>query len=265
MMSNLALRTLSAVALAPLALAVVWAGPPWVTLLAAIGVVLLVREWARMCQNGAIGLGGYALGAVGLGVVALSGMDEFRLALLLALLGGLATYAAARYTRAPHPRTLALGALYLGVPCAAFVWLDSMPGQGLAHVLWLFAVVWGSDIGAYACGRLIGGPKLAPRISPNKTWAGFFGGIGAAVLGSLAVGVFYGTPQLALMAALGAILSLISQGGDLLESQQKRRFGVKDSGRLIPGHGGLLDRLDSLLTTTPALAALVGTGLSPLL
>ncbi len=120
-------------------------------------------------------------------------------------------------------------------------------------MLFLAAIVWGGDIGAYLVGRLVGGPRLAPRISPGKTWSGALGGTLVAVLAGLAV-----RPGHALLAGLVALLlSVAAQAGDLLESGLKRRFGVKDSGRLIPGHGGLLDRLDGVLTSAPLLAALV--------
>jgi phosphatidate cytidylyltransferase len=115
-------------------------------------------------------------------------------------------------------------------------------------------VVWASDIGAYAFGRLIGGPKLAPALSPNKTWAGAIGGLASAmVVGQLAAAFFAGDPP-AVLFAISAFVAIAAQVGDLIESFAKRCFNVKDSGGLIPGHGGLLDRLDSLLLASLALA-----------
>jgi phosphatidate cytidylyltransferase len=119
---------------------------------------------------------------------------------------------------------------------------------GFRNVLFLVFVVWGTDIGAYLIGRLIGGPRLAPRISPGKTWSGALGGLAAAALAGAGAG--YEHPFAA--AVLALLLSVIAQAGDLLESALKRHFGVKDSGTLIPGHGGLLDRLDGVLTAAPA-------------
>jgi phosphatidate cytidylyltransferase len=135
------------------------------------------------------------------------------------------------------------GLLYIGVPSAALIFINWSWWQ---LSLWALIVVWATDIFAYAAGRGIGGPKLAPRLSPNKTWAGLFGGVaGAAVCGALAAyllqldaGIFY---------FLGAPFGLLAQLGDLYESGVKRRRGVKDSGTLLPGHGGVLDRLDGLL------------------
>jgi len=136
-------------------------------------------------------------------------------------------------------------------------------------VLWLVALVIATDIGAYFAGRLIGGPKLMPRISPKKTWAGRVGGMAAAAcIGALATTLVAGdegrAPVMA-VALLSALLAVVAQTGDLAESAVKRNFNVKDSGTLIPGHGGLFDRLDGFLITLPALALLVAlTGMSVL-
>ncbi|MFC6856623.1 phosphatidate cytidylyltransferase [Marivibrio halodurans] len=123
---------------------------------------------------------------------------------------------------------------------------------GLDLLVWLVLLVVATDIGAYACGRTFGGPKLAPRISPNKTWAGLLGGMAVAVLVTILCALWAGQMRGETI-LVAALLSAVSQGGDLLESWCKRRAGVKDSGTLIPGHGGILDRLDGFLTATPAL------------
>lgn len=149
---------------------------------------------------------------------------------------------------------LALGPVIV-LAALALVWLRADATVGLANVLFLLVVVWASDIGAYAAGRLVGGPRLAPRISPGKTWSGAAGGLlAAAVVGAIA-GRLGG-------AGVAAALSVLEQVGDLAESAAKRRAGVKDSGALIPGHGGLLDRLDGLLGAAPA-AALLACALGP--
>lgn len=132
--------------------------------------------------------------------------------------------------------------------------------DGLEAILWLFAVVWGTDIMAYLGGRLIGGPKLWPRVSPKKTWAGFVVGVvSGAVLGVIAVRLAHAPPPPAMapLFLLGLVTAVISQAGDLFESSMKRHFGVKDSSRLIPGHGGFMDRLDGFIFAA-VLAALVG-------
>jgi phosphatidate cytidylyltransferase len=139
----------------------------------------------------------------------------------------------------------------------ALDWLRADPVYGQLTIFWLFGVVWATDIGAYAAGRTIGGAKLAPRISPNKTWAGLAGGVLSAGLVGLGVAIwFVKDPHPLALAGLSAALAVLAQLGDLGESSLKRHFGVKDSGRLIPGHGGVLDRCDGLLSTAPAVALL---------
>ncbi|BCJ90770.1 phosphatidate cytidylyltransferase [Terrihabitans soli] len=139
------------------------------------------------------------------------------------------------------------GLVYAALALAAPVILRMDDELGFAALLWLFAVVWVSDVMAYVCGRLIGGPKLWPRISPNKTWAGFIGGTGFSVAAATGIASFFAAPALIPVAIVSLIAAVISQGGDLFESSLKRRFGVKDSSKLIPGHGGVMDRLDGFV------------------
>jgi phosphatidate cytidylyltransferase len=155
-----------------------------------------------------------------------------------------------------RPVWAALGVVYLGVAGVAAIWLRSQPEQGFAIVLWLLGVVWATDSGAYIAGRRIGGAKLAPRISPNKTWAGLGGGMLAAALVGAVTAALIGGSALTLF-AVSAALAVVEQIGDLAESALKRRFGVKDSGTIIPGHGGMLDRLDGMLAVLPAVAAII--------
>jgi phosphatidate cytidylyltransferase len=137
----------------------------------------------------------------------------------------------------------------------ALVWLRGDVG-GARLILWLMATVWATDIGAFFAGRLIGGPKLAPRISPKKTWAGLIGAMASAgLVGIVADFSVPGAPGAAVLAAAGAVMAVVAQAGDLGESWVKRHFGAKDSSALIPGHGGLLDRVDGLLAAALALAA----------
>ncbi len=149
-----------------------------------------------------------------------------------------------------------LGFLYVLLAGVALLWLRADPVVGRADVLFLLLIIWAGDIGAYLVGRWFGGPRLAPRISPGKTWSGAAGGLLAAV----AVGVI-AAQMLSHVAnwralVIAAVLSVVAQAGDLLESFVKRRLEVKDSGRLIPGHGGLFDRLDSILAVAPVAALL---------
>ncbi len=151
----------------------------------------------------------------------------------------------------------AAGMFYVAIPCSAILWLRSVQIEGSANagfalVMYVLFVVWATDIGAYFTGRIVGGAKLAPAISPGKTWAGLGGGMTAAgVVGGLS---FIFTPyptKLWLAILLAMLLAIVAQGGDLFESWVKRRAGVKDSSTLIPGHGGLLDRVDGLMFTIP--------------
>ena len=159
---------------------------------------------------------------------------------------------------------LVSGLAWITLAAAALVALRTDPSAGRANVMFVVLLVWATDIGAYAAGRALGGPKLAPRISPGKTWSGAAGGLLAAVVAGILVAAAQGpAPRLPAAAAVAAFLSIIGQAGDLLESLAKRHFGVKDSGHLIPGHGGALDRLDATLAVLPVawlLAHLAGHG-----
>ena len=146
------------------------------------------------------------------------------------------------------------GMLYLGVPVAALLWLRHDPEWGLATALWLFATVAAIDTGAYFAGKSIGGPKLAPLISPNKTWAGLAGGTAAAALCGLIAAMILGT-HIPTAVLFSMVLAPVAQIGDIGESAVKRYFGVKDSGSILPGHGGILDRIDGLVVAAAFVAA----------
>jgi phosphatidate cytidylyltransferase len=149
------------------------------------------------------------------------------------------------------------GLIYAGAPAIALLSLRALP-HGFALALWTVLVVILTDTGAYFSGRAIGGPKLSPALSPNKTWAGLLGGMVAALIGGALVGTALGLPRATLW--LGAPLAVVSQAGDLYESALKRKAGVKDSGRLLPGHGGILDRIDGLIPVACLVATLVAGG-----
>ena len=150
---------------------------------------------------------------------------------------------------------LALGVPYICVPITALLFLRGQQpyAYGLLLAFWALGLVWATDIGAYFAGRSIGGPKLAPRISPSKTWSGLAGGVLAALVLGFLLHRFAGLPIQ--LAAASGLLAVAAQLGDLLESAMKRRAGVKDSGTLLPGHGGVMDRLDGVVAAAP-LAAL---------
>jgi phosphatidate cytidylyltransferase len=174
--------------------------------------------------------------------------------------GGAVLAAAALGRRSRDPLWSAAGFAYATVISLVPPVVRDRPELGLVGLLWMFAVVWGTDVAAYFTGRRLGGPKLWPRVSPKKTWSGFLGGLGAGVLSGILVyfvaeSFGWDSPvSLTTAAVVSGIASIASQGGDLAESALKRRFDVKDSSHLIPGHGGVMDRLDGFW----AVAALVG-------
>ena len=156
-----------------------------------------------------------------------------------------------------HPGLFAAGLLYVAIAAASLLWLRADPISGRADVLFLLLIVWAGDIGAYLVGRWIGGPRLAPQISPGKTWSGAIGGLVVSVVTGLLAAHFLATPVALWQPALVAVaLGIVAQAGDLLESIVKRVLAVKDSGNLIPGHGGLFDRLDGVLAAAPVAALL---------
>ncbi|MGQ0676482.1 MAG: phosphatidate cytidylyltransferase [Rhodospirillales bacterium] len=150
----------------------------------------------------------------------------------------------------------AFGAVYIALPCLAVLWLREGAASGRETLMWLALTVWATDMAAFACGKAVGGPLLAPWISPAKTWAGSIGGLGAAVAVSAALAALFELETAFHGALLGLGVGLVAEAGDLLESALKRHFGVKDTGSLIPGHGGALDRLDAMMTAAPFVAAL---------
>ena len=143
---------------------------------------------------------------------------------------------------------IVFGALYVGLAVFELWQVRALPANGLLMAAWLFLVVWATDVGAYVFGRTIGGPKIAPAISPSKTWAGLLGGAVFVMLTMYIMAMIEGLDHQSLAFAFyGIPLAIVAQAGDFFESWMKRRAGVKDSGTLIPGHGGLFDRVDGLL------------------
>lgn len=249
--ADLPLRIVVGLALIALALgALAWGGAAfWV--LVCVASVLMMGEWADLAKVGAKHkkVGMYAL-CIPLAILAPDPIAAGPGFLVIGLIAGTAFFVAA----ATRNIRLGLGIVYIAVPALALVFLRERP-DGMILALWALATVWATDIGAYFAGRLIGGPKLAPAISPNKTWAGLIGGMAAALV--LGLG-FHQWAALALPLALASpVLAVIAQLGDLYESALKRRAGVKDSGTILPGHGGVLDRLDGVVTVAPCAALLL--------
>ncbi|WP_309139570.1 phosphatidate cytidylyltransferase [Siccirubricoccus sp. G192] len=262
-------RALSAALLLPAAILCIWLGAEAWTALMAAAVALLAWEWVRLCGFSTRRLPGLAVPVVVLlaGTLAVEGL--WLAALVVLGLGAGLTWVIGRpprYRQILPGGWLAFGVVYIGLAGVALIHLRGDAMAGRVNVLFLFMVVWASDIGAYLAGRCLGGPKLAPAVSPNKTWSGALGGLlsamaagGAAAYVMEAAGGAVPLPRVLLVAA---VLGLLAQVGDLFESWIKRRFHVKDTSSLIPGHGGLLDRLDGVLAAAPA-AALLGVLLGP--
>jgi phosphatidate cytidylyltransferase len=259
-------RALSAALLVPAAILCIWLGAEaWAALMAA-AVALMAWEWVRLCGFSTRRLPGLAVPVAVLvaGVLAVDGAWIAALGVLVAGFAGLWAVAAPPFRRALPGFWLGFGVLYIGLAGVSLIHLRGDAAAGLGNVLFLFLVVWSSDIGAYLAGRRFGGPKLAPAISPNKTWSGATGGlVSAMAAGGLAAYVMEpaALPLLRVL-LVAAVLGMLAQAGDLFESWLKRRFHVKDTSSLIPGHGGLLDRLDGVLSAAPA-AALLGVLLGP--
>lgn len=255
----LRLRILSSLVLMPLAVAAVWFGSPWLPLMTALAGGGMAWEWARLCRFGRTGASGALLIAVVVAAIAAAGFGMETAGAAIGVAGAALVLLLARYEDGADPEWLALGTLWVALPCILLLWLAHEEGAGRVTLLWIFAVVWATDIGAYAAGRRIGGPRLAPRWSPRKTWAGLVGGAICAALAGWGTARLLGLSVLPLV-LVSAGLAIVEQFGDLAESVAKRRFGVKDSSGLIPGHGGLLDRLDGLLAVVPAVALLTAIG-----
>ena len=247
---DLRLRLASAMVLIAGSLAAAWIGGlPW-AVLSMLVAGAMAFEWTRMADT----TRDYA--GIAVAVATLCGLG-FVIGPEIVQVACVVTFAITLALCAHRGGPVGImGAGYLAVTGYALAALRVEPEVGRALIFALFAIVWATDTGAYAFGRWIGGPKLLPAASPNKTWAGFFGGIGAACL---SVGVFAAVAGLPVLAWLvtGVLASMVSQGGDLLESMAKRHFGVKDTAGFIPGHGGVLDRLDGHLATALLLIILI--------
>jgi phosphatidate cytidylyltransferase len=255
--SELKLRVGSALVLAPVAAAAIYFGTPYFEILLTLGAVAMAWEWDRICGQRKFAASGWVMAACLLAAGVSAGLAAYDVASAIVAVGALGVYGAALICRRGEPLWTATGTLAVGIPCIAAVWLRNLPHHGLETFVWLVGAIWMTDLAAYVTGRLIGGARLAPRISPGKTWAGLIGAMAAAAVWGVACAAWVGAEALWAFAVLGAIAAVLAQTGDLAVSLVKRRFGVKDASNLIPGHGGVLDRFDGLMIATPALALLV--------
>jgi phosphatidate cytidylyltransferase len=252
---ELPLRIVLGFALAGLAVASLFGGTVWFAVFVGAGASAAVREWHRMrgVSNYAIDAIFNVLGLIG-GLVALVLLPH-TIWPWVALVAGAIASAMSGAARGGMPLWNFAGGLYIAGPSMLLVAMRAVAARGAWIVLGVFLVVWAADTGALVCGKTIGGPKFMPALSPNKTWAGFIGGIvvPAAVIAAY-IGILGGNPAMA--ALFGGCMAIIGHAGDLFESSLKRSVGRKNTGNLIPGHGGVLDRIDSVLFVAP-LAALL--------
>ena len=237
-------------------------------LLAGVAIVaaaVMGWEWSRLTDRSVFGAAGAVVVVAEVAGVAVAALG-WPVAAVAILLAGAAVRLVWSATDGGAKVWAALGALCIGAPCVALLWLAADPATGRATVLWIFGLVWATDSAAYIVGRLVGGPRLAPRWSPKKTWSGALAGIAAAgVVGAITANIL-GISILSPVLWVSMGLSVAAQFGDLAESAAKRRFGVKDTSGLIPGHGGLLDRLDGMLAALVLAAILdLARGASPVM
>lgn len=252
-LADLGPRLASGLVMIALALAALLAGGPVFVIFWLAAGLAVFWEWQRMIGGQRLALrlsvGAFALVAIAV----LAGNAQSDAALLTVLVGAIILAAVAE----PGRRIWAAGGmLYAGALVLSVVVLRMSILGGFEAILWLFAIVWGTDVMAYFGGRLIGGPKLWRRVSPSKTWAGFLVGITSGALLGLAVLSFYAVQIYPVpLLLLGLLVGALAQGGDLFESSLKRHFDVKDSSHLIPGHGGFMDRLDGFIAASAFAAA----------
>ncbi len=260
--NKLTVRAASAIVLAPIVLACTYAGGWLFLALCVFAAGGILWEWTRLIAGRAeprlLAPGLAAL----LAAFALTGLNQFGVATMIILIGAVAAGAAsagrplADGSSATGTAIWAFaGVIYAGIAFFGPTLLRGDPEWGLTALLFLLATIWSNDIFAFCCGRAIGGPALWPRVSPNKTWAGAVGGLAGGVAAGVALAYASGIGKLGMAGVMALLLSVLAQAGDLAESAIKRHFGAKDAGRLIPGHGGLMDRLDGFLVA--ALAALI--------
>jgi phosphatidate cytidylyltransferase len=249
---NLLLRVVSAAALAPMAVAAAYAGGWIFVAFWGVAAVAVWWEWVNLIQV-ADYRGPFITGACALVLAAiLLALEHLQVALFIVALGAIGVVVLS----SRHLAWAAGGVVYAGTLLLASASLRLQNEKGFLAILFLFATVWAADIAGYCAGKAIGGPKLAPSISPNKTWSGSIGALGASVAAAVCVAYAIGSADHVRAAVLGAAASVAAQAGDLFESRLKRRFSAKDSSGLIPGHGGVMDRVDGYIAAALVLALL---------
>lgn len=260
--SDLGQRLVSALILAAIVLTITYVGALPFALLIALGGGILCWEWAKIVRKTDFD---EMLVVHVISVLVSCGLvyrEHYSVALLVLLIGPAVKFLQSRDKEAIELGASLLGVPYIGLPVIAMIWLRSDAGYGFELIIYLYVIVWSVDIFAYLSGRSFGGPKLAPRISPKKTWSGFIGGVSAGMVAGVLFSQYLGNDKLLPVALMALAIGIFSQMGDLFESVFKRYYNVKDASNLIPGHGGLFDRVDGLLFAA-LLAALIALLVDP--
>lgn len=247
--ADLPRKTLVGIILIAIAVTALLQGGALFWILASVAALLMLSEWADLVKVSPLHKR-IAMFAASVPLAILSPWAAGPGFFALGLIAGAAFFTAI----ASRNGQLATGVAYVGIPAIALLFIRNQE-NGTVLAFWTLAIVWATDIGAYFAGRTIGGPKLMPAVSPNKTWAGLIGGMIAALATGLGFAHWGGLPLGLALASF--VLAAVAQGGDLYESALKRRAGVKDSGTILPGHGGVLDRLDGLVPVAPMVALLI--------
>jgi phosphatidate cytidylyltransferase len=252
--SNLALRVLSALVLGPLALLTAWAGDWPFALFWIVAALAVLWEWSALVVGSAYKL----MFSSAAGAIAAAGVLIWLAKPVVALLMvGLGALAATIFAPVERRVWVTLGVGYAGAMLLAPMFLRADNTYGFAVIVLLFAIVWTTDVLGYFAGRAVGGPKLLPAVSPNKTWSGAIAGTGGAMVAALLVASLFGSFNVLAILIIAFVLSVLAQFGDLFESWVKRQFDAKDASKLIPGHGGVMDRLDGFWAAAVA-ACMIG-------
>jgi phosphatidate cytidylyltransferase len=252
--ADLGVRTLTSLLLVPVVLADVWLGGEWFRAAMVFLGVLIAFEWCLIAHGKGSGQFAIHVLAVACAVLLPTEIGFLPTVVMIFVFGGLSG-ALDRVRKRQSSAWTWLGPIYAALPVFALTVLRDHTSLGALAILWLLLIVWAADIFAYFAGRTIGGPKLSPRFSPKKTWAGLGGAVLGSAVVSMCFGLYFVPSSVVPLALLAALMALVEQAGDIFESAFKRHFGVKDSGTLIPGHGGIIDRVDGLLAV--ALAACI--------
>ena len=258
--SSLQLRVMSACVLAPVAVGALYLGGLYFLIFSGLASIAMCFEWCTASLSDRRSMFMSIMATVVLIALYFSYYSQLYQSVMVVICGAfLIMIMGSLLNQGKDLFWLFLGPLCIGLPVISFEYIRNIPADGFEFAISLFFVIWATDIGAYFSGKTFGGPKIAPAISPNKTWAGLIGGMVAAAITAFCMVNFLiivdVTPFAIIL--LGAASAVLAQAGDFAESAWKRKFGIKDASNLIPGHGGVLDRLDGVLFVAPGLLILL--------